>query len=75
MVAEFVIQLNPDIRFCGLRLLKGEGGYRVHFPKISGGGHGVTVSQELRAQITDIAKQFYEGLHIGQNTTCRQNAA
>lgn len=75
MVAEFVLQLNPDIRFCGLRLLKGESGYRVHFPKISGGGHGVTVSQELRIQITEIAKHFYEGLDIGQDTTCRQSAA
>ncbi len=75
MLAEFIIQLNPDLRICGVRLLKTPTGYNIHFPKVSGGGPAVTVSPELRAQIINVAATEYKGLTIGQDTTAAQTAA
>lgn len=75
MLAEFIIQLNPDLRICGVRLLRTAIGYNIHFPKVSGGGPAVTVSPELRAQIINVAVTEYKGLTIGQNSSNDRTAA
>ncbi|NLS03285.1 hypothetical protein HGP14_07860 [Rhizobium sp. P32RR-XVIII] len=64
VLARFSIQINPDVRLCGLRLVDTAYGLRTYFPQINGGGRPVTMSATLLHQITALAVAMLEGHKI-----------
>ncbi|MCZ7974119.1 hypothetical protein O9X80_06380 [Agrobacterium salinitolerans] len=74
-MAEFSVELTADLTLFGLRLIKASHGLTTYFPNVNGGGRSASVSPALRAQITELAFNAYEGLNVGQNFTVDKTAA
>ena len=67
VLARFSVQVNEDLRLCGLRLVDTPKGRRTFFPSVSGGGRSVTASTSLSRQITAVASTFFEGHEIAND--------
>lgn len=63
-LARFNLQLTPDVRILGLRLVATGDGLKIHQPSINGGGRSATFSPELCEKIKALAATEYEA-HIG----------
>lgn len=57
VLAKFSVQVTPDLKLCGLKLVDTPKGRRVFFPGVSGGGRAATASTTLARKITDQASR------------------
>jgi hypothetical protein len=67
VLARFAIQVTPDLRLCGLRLVETPKGRRTYFPPVNGGGRSSTASVALSRAITDAASLAFKGHEIAND--------
>ena len=59
-LAHFDLQLSPDVRIYGMRLLEDSRGRRLSYPPSSGGRRFATFDSALAEAITNAAVKVYE---------------
>ena len=59
-IAYFDVELSPEIKLYGMRLLEAPSGKRISYAPSSGGRRFATFAPDLAASITDAAIKSYE---------------
>ena len=68
MIAKFSVEITPEVKLCGLRLMDTPHGLRIHYPSLSGGGRAVTMSPAVAEEIATAAYAALKGRTIASNS-------